>query len=159
MSAAKSIPEGFDFWAVAGDHFMRDAPPRDAVDWCFGDVAAVHSLGDLARVLADMGLVRRLAVLPRRRSRLWYENRLRSLDLSLHVAKFPVFLMATEDDATRVWVCSVTGNWITNSGGAKGEGITGLHAFMAGTGAGKAAQRIARICGYRRLPYVRELGR
>ena len=161
MSAAAQ-PAAFDFWAEAAQGFMASSrAPRaedlDATAWDFADVAAMHSLGNLARVLAAMGLVRRVMIFPRRDTALWYENRQRCAAVRDQVAAFPVFLMCSDDRSAWVWVCSVTGDWATQSGAARGEGVTGLGAYMWQQSRGQAARQIARVLGYRGLPRVRDL--
>lgn len=165
MSAAlKDTPAGFDFWREGGDQFLKDLhPPRrgtrdgEAPAWRFADTVATHSLANLARVLAGMGLTRRMMAWDRHGTALWYENRLRGAALRDAVADFPCFLMARDDRTDMVWVCAVSGDWVTASGAARGEGITGLGAFMWDCGAGESARRIVRLCGYRSLPRVGDL--
>lgn len=164
MSATKQVAEDFDFWAVAGAEFMKDAqaPKRgtvagEAVAWSFADTVATFSLANLARVLAGMGLTRRLFAVPRMGSPLWYENRLRGAALRAQVGDAPVFVMANDAGTEMAWVCSVSGDWVTMSGGARAEGITGLGAFLWNVGSGEAARRIVRLCGYRSLPRVGDL--
>ncbi len=160
--AAADLP--CDFWREAAGVFMRDlGPPRrgtaegEKPAWIFADVVATFSLGNLARVLAGMGLARRVFQAARIGTPLWYESRLRSRDLRDACADEPVFLMAGADGVHVAWVAAASGHWMTVSRGARGLGLTDLGVFMWETGRGEAARRIVRLCGYRSIPRVGDL--
>ncbi|GGJ14052.1 hypothetical protein [Neoroseomonas lacus] len=163
MSEVSAAPF-VDFWHEAASVFMsRLDPPRrgskegEAPAWIFADIVATHGVGNLARVLAGMGLVSRIFHAPRFGTPLWYENRLRSPALRDACGDEPVFLMAGKDGAHVAWVASATGHWMTVSRGARGLSLTELGAFIWEVGRGEAARRIVRICGYRSVPRVGDL--
>lgn len=162
MTAMEDAP--FDFWATASSAFKAslDAPRRgtrdgEVVAWSFADIVATHSLANLARVLAGMGLVTRVFQAARFGTPLWYERRLRSDELRTACGEEQVFLMADADGKHIAWVGSVTGHWMTVSRGARGLGLTDLGVFLWDIGHGEAARRIVRLCGYRSVPRVGDL--
>lgn len=163
MSEAAPAPYR-GFWPEAASVFMPnlDMPKRGTKEgelpaWSFVDVIATSGLGNLARVLAGLGLVSRAFQAPRFGTPLWYENRLRSPELREACGDEPVFLMAGKDGAHVAWVASVTGHWMTVSRAARGVSLTELGAFIWDVGRGEAARRIVRICGYRSIPRVGDL--
>ena len=69
-----------------------------------------------------------------------------------------VFLMARAD-AAPVYICIVSGDWVTETGGARGETFSSLMAFMKGLNIYQAAAALLRANGYGRVPRVCELSR
>lgn len=66
--------------------------------------------------------------------------------------------LAIRDGATRdcVWIDETSGEWAHANGGAHGEDLIALGAFMLGCRYGQAAYRIARACGLPGLPTTRK---
>lgn len=181
MSAALEQPATFDVWAEAARWWHeKHALPKlgtaagDAPAWGFANAAAGHDDAARARVLVDMGL-RRVAVMPRGDLRWWPpayhrpalglpRDQAAALNRSLRDSR--VFLMQEAGRAGRVipppdLLIAVdadgAGEWRAASGGAVGEDWISLGAFCWRVTRGAAAVRIARICGYRRLPRVGDL--
>jgi hypothetical protein len=183
MSAALQLPAEPDVWAEACRWWHERHPlptlgtaEGDAPAWTFANVAAGYDDAARARVLVDMGL-RRVAVLPRGDLRWWPPDYHRpsmglpredAARLNRFLRDSRVFLMQEAGRSGRVIpppdlliAIDVDGGgaWRTASGGAVGEDWITLGAFCWRATRGAAAARIARVCGYRRLPRVGDLGR
>lgn len=149
-------------------------PAGDAVAWSFANTCANHDDASMARCWVDMGL-RRVATLSRGSLRWWPADYHRpSVDLRreaaaglnrfmrdsrvhlLREAGAPGIIPAP-DLMIAVDVDAGGGEWRTLSGGAFGEDWISLGAFCWRCSRGRAAARIAQVCGYRRLPRVGDL--
>jgi hypothetical protein len=116
----------------------------------------------MARGFVAMGFTRKISEHPRIATPLMDFtaplSRLSSLKLQLAILEWPVFLMARAD-ASAVYVCTVSGDWVTETGGARGEAFSSLMAFMKGLNIYQAAAALLRANGYGRVPRVAELSR
>jgi hypothetical protein len=119
-------------------------PPRyTAEEYCHVSPAA------LARTLAAFGFTRRLITAARIGTPLWYEATLRTDGLRAEIADWLVLLM--HGAALPVtWICSVSGDWMDSSGGAKGRGLVSLGAFAWRVTVEAATARLMSLHGYRR---------
>lgn len=71
-------------------------------------------------------------------------------------AAMPCRLMVRESGPPRaVYVCQDTGEWADARGGARGESLVALGAYMWGLSFGRAGWRLARLCGLPAVPVVR----
>jgi hypothetical protein len=150
-------------------------PDGDAVAWAFANALAGHDDASMARVLVQMGL-RRVATLARGELRWWPPDYHRALvhwgreeaaRLNRFIRDSRVFLMREHgrggqvlpppDLLLAVDVDAGDGAWRTASGGAFGDDWISLGAFCWRVARGAAAARIARICGYGRLPRVGDI--
>lgn len=127
-----------------GHSINADPPPRYiAEEYCHVSPAA------LARTLAAFGFTRRLMTAARIGTPLWYEATLRTDELRAEMADWLVLLM---HGATLpvTWICSVSGDWIDSSGGAKGRGLVSLGAFAWRVTVEAATARLLAMHGYRK---------
>ena len=71
----------------------------------------------------------------------------------------PCYVMLSTDPAREIWLDaqSETGEWRGARGGAIGEDLIGLGAYMWACSRGRAAHRISRACGHGELPHVGDL--
>jgi len=60
-------------------------------------------------------------------------------------------------DRHEVWVCTVSGDWITQSRGAKGRSFVSLGQYIWAVSEFEAARRLCRANGYRGVPRVGDL--
>jgi len=103
----------------------------------------------LARTLAAFGFTRRLMTAARIGTPLWFESSLRTVTLRDAVADWLVLLMQGAA-LPLCWICSVSGDWIDSSGGAKGRGLVSLGAFAWRVTVESATARLLAMHGYRK---------
>jgi hypothetical protein len=98
---------------------------------------------------------------PRCGTPLWYESRLPQVNaLRDDKLDWPVLLMASAMEAPEqhaVWVCTVSGDWITGSHGARGRSFASLGQYIWAVSEFEAARRLCRANGYRGVPRVGDL--
>jgi hypothetical protein len=138
----------------------RGTKAGERISFEFAEELTLHDPAHLARGLAAMGLTRRIMTAPRAGTPLWYEARLRSHDVRDSVLDWPVLLMASPEgaaDAHLVWLCAVSGDWVTNSGGARGRGVVSLAQFVWGVSEFEAARRLCRANGWKGVLRVGDL--
>ena len=132
----------------------RGTRAGDAPAFGLAEEVMRHSDAHLARGFVAMGFKRKLS------ERLRVATPL--IDVSSGVwrekLEWRVFLMARAD-AAPVYVCTVSGDWVTETGGARGETFSSLMAFMKGLNIYQAAAALLRANGYGRVPRVAELSR
>lgn len=140
----------------------RGTKAGDAPAFGLAETVMRHSDANMARGFVTMGFTRKISDHYRIATPLFDFtaplNRLSSLKLQLQVLEWPVFLMARVD-ASAVYVCTVSGDWVSETGGARGEGFSSLMAFMKGLNIYQAAAALLRANGYGRVPRVCELSR
>lgn len=140
----------------------RGTKAGDAPAFGLAEAVMRHSDANMARGFVAMGFTRKISERPRVATPLMDFtaplSRLSSLKLQLAILEWPVFLMARAD-ASPVHVCTVSGDWITETGGARGETFSSLMAFMKGLNIYQAAAALLRANGYGRVPRVCELSR
>ena len=109
---------------------------------------------NMARGFVAMGFTRRLSAHAR------WQTPLLDADspIRLRCLSWPVYLMARAE-ASPIYVCTESGEWITQTGGARGETFSSLMAFMKGLNIYQAAAALLRANGYGRVPRVCELSR
>jgi hypothetical protein len=152
----------------------RGTPEGDAPAWSFANTCAGFDDAAMARCLVAMGL-RRVAVVSRGQVAWWppdyhraglHADRPALARVNRFIRDSRVFVMRAgapggvipaPDLLLLVDVDAGDGAWRTCSGGAVGEDWIGLGAFCWRLSRGQAAARIARVCGYRRLPRVGDL--
>jgi hypothetical protein len=138
----------------------RGTKAGERISFEFAEQLTLHDPAHLARALAAMGLTRRIMTVPRAGTPLWYECRLRGADVRDSMLDWPVLLMASPEgaaDAHLVWLCAVSGDWVTNSGGARGRGVTSLAQFVWGVSEFEAARRLCRANGWKGVLRVGDL--
>ena len=140
----------------------RGTKAGDAPAFGLAETVMRHSDANMARGFVAMGFTRKLSEHPRIATPLMDFtaplSRLSSLKLQLAILEWPVFLMARAD-ASAVYVCTVSGDWVTETGGARGETFSSLMAFMKGLNIYQAAAALLRANGYGRVPRVAGLSR
>ena len=140
----------------------RGTKAGDAPAFGLAETVMRHSDANMARGFVAMGFTRKISEHPRIATPLTDFtaplSRLSSLRVQLAILEWPVFLMARAD-ASAVYVCTVSGDWVTETGGARGETFSSLMAFMKGLNNYQAAAALLRANGYGRVPRVAELSR
>lgn len=140
----------------------RGTKAGDAPAFGLAEHVMFHSAANMARGFVAMGFTRKLSEHPRIATPLVDLtaplSRLSSLKLQLVIFEWPVFLMA-RPEGSAIYVCTVDGDWVTETGGARGEGFSSLMAFMKGLNIYQAAAALLRANGYGRVPRVCELSR
>jgi hypothetical protein len=166
MSAALALPEqrpshGLDT-GIYAPLPKRGTKAGDAPAWGLAEEVTRCSDANLARAFVAMGFTRKLSEHARIATPLMDFtaplSRLSSLKLQLDKLEWRVMLMA-RPDASAIYVCTVSGNWITETGGARGERFASLMAFMKDLDIYQACAALLRANGYRRVPRVAELSR
>ena len=170
MSAAALAPDwpaiARAAWEARAPHGMdtgiyaplpkRGTKAGDAPAFGLAEEVMRHSDANMARGFVAMGFTRKVS------EHLRVATPLLDFDASLsvwrEVLEWPVFLMARAD-APPVYVCTVSGDWVTETGGARGENFSSLMAFMKGLNIYQAAAALLRANGYGRVPRVCELSR
>ena len=74
--------------------------------------------------------------------------------------EWPVLLMASATEAPEqhvVWICTVSGDWITASGGARGRSFSSLGQYIWGVSEFEAARRLCRANGWKGVLRVGDL--
>ena len=138
----------------------RGTKAGEQIAWAFPEELTKQDAGHMARALAAMGLTRRLMTAGRGGTPLWYEARLRGPALRDDVLDWPVLLMASASEVPEVhvvWICTVSGDWITASGGAKGRSFVSLGQYIWAVSEFEAARRLCRANQYRGVPRVGDL--
>lgn len=138
----------------------RGTKAGERISFEFAEQLTLHDPAHLARALAAMGLTRRIMTAPRAGTPLWYESRLRGADVRDSMLDWPVLLMASAEgvvDAHWIWLCAVSGDWVTNSGGARGRGVVSLAQFIWGVSEYEAARRLCRANGWKGVLRVGDL--
>jgi hypothetical protein len=138
----------------------RGTKAGERISFEFAEELTLHDPAHLARALAAMGLTRRVMTAPRAGTPLWYEARLRGRDVRDSALDWPVLLMASPEgaaDAHQVWLCAVSGNWKTASGGARGRGVVSLAQFIWGVSEFEAARKLCRANGWKGVLRVGDL--
>jgi len=166
LSAALALP--YQRPAHGLDTGIYAPPPKrgtkagDAPAWVFAEEVTRFSDAHLARAFVAMGFTRKISEHARIATPLMDFtaplSRLSSLKLQLDKLEWRVLLMA-RPDASAIYVCTVSGNWITETGGARGERFASLMAFMKDLDIYQACAALLRANGYRRVPRVAELSR
>jgi hypothetical protein len=143
-------------------------PPRrgtkagDAPAWVLAEEVTRFSDVNLARAFVAMGFTRRISEHLRIATPLMDFaapfSRLSSFKLQLDKLEWRVVLMA-RPDASAIYVCTVSGNWVTETGGARGERFASLMGFMKNLDIYQACAALLRANGYGRVPRVAELSR
>jgi hypothetical protein len=139
----------------------RGTKAGEQIAWAFPEELTVQDAGHMARAMVALGLTRRLMTAPRCGTPLWYEARLPQVNaLRDDKLDWPVLLMASAMEAPEqhaVWVCTVSGDWITGSHGARGRSFVSLGQYIWAVSEFEAARRLCRANGYRGVPRVGDL--
>ncbi len=161
MSAAALAPDLASHGLDTGIYAplpRRGTKAGEQIAWAFPEELTKQDAGHMARAMVALGLTRRLMTAPRCGTPLWYEARLNALrDDKL---EWPVLLMASAMEAPEqhvVWVCTVSGDWITGSHGARGRSFVSLGQYIWAVSEFEAARRLCRANGYRGVPRVGDL--
>jgi hypothetical protein len=139
----------------------RGTKAGEEIAWAFPEELTKQDAGHMARAMVALGLTRRLMTAPRCGTPLWYEARLPQVNvLRDDKLEWPVLLMASAMDAPErhaVWICTVSGDWITGSHGARGRSFASLGQYIWAVSEFEAARRLCRANGYRGVPRVGDL--
>ncbi len=139
----------------------RGTKAGEQIAWAFPEELTKEDAGHMARAMVAMGLTRRLMTAPRCGTPLWYESRMPQVhNPRPEMLDWPVLLMASAMEATEqhvVWVCTVSGDWITGSHGARGRSFVSLGQYIWAVSEFEAARRLCRANGYRGVPRVGDL--
>ncbi len=154
-------PHGLDTGIYAPPP-KRGTKAGDAPAWVLAEEVTRSSDVHLARAFVAMGFTRRISEHLRIATPLMDFtaplSRLSSLKLQLATLEWRVMLMA-RPDASAIYVCTESGNWVTETGGARGERFASLMAFMKNLDIYQACAALLRANGYGRVPRVAELSR
>lgn len=154
-------PHGLDT-GIYAPLAKRGTKAGDAPAFGLAEQMMLYSDANMARGFVAMGFTRKLSEHPRIATPLMDFNAplslLSSLKLQLAILDWPVFLMARREGSA-IYVCTVDGDWVTETGGARGQGFSSLMAFMKGINIYQAAAALLRANGYGRVPRVCELSR
>ena len=137
--------ENPEWWAEAGREFRRlqdkhrSRPPSV---WTMLNWIALEP-ENLPVVLANMGFTGRLSKHPRGELAWWPKT------------DWEVYAMGRPRGLPTIFIDIGSGMWRTEDGYQRGADLIALAAFIWGLPYGKAAFRVARICGLRELPNVR----
>jgi hypothetical protein len=139
----------------------RGTKGGEQIAWAFPEELTKQDAGHMARAMVALGLTRRLMTAPRCGTPLWYEARMPQVhNPRPEMLDWPVLLMASAMEAPEqhvVWICTVSGDWITGSGGARGRSFASLGQYIWAVSEFEAARRLCRANGWKGVLRVGDL--